>query len=223
MDDVYNHKAREFVRRYEAVDPVRVHGSWIPFLDNLNRGGLILDIGAGSGRDAAWLVDHPQKFEVFAVEPARRLRELAESNHPNPAIHWYADKLPQLKTIRKFNLKFDLILLSAVWMHLPEAQQERAFRVVSDLLKPKGIMVITFRNSVAGEKRRFHPVSANALRKFARNNALEEILHQSNADVMGRKQLHWTTLVFRLPDDGTGALPLLRNIVINDKKTSTYK
>ena len=30
-------------------------------------------------------------------------------------------------------------------------------------------------------------------------------------------------MVFRLPDDGTGALPLLRHIIVNDDKSSTYK
>jgi hypothetical protein len=30
-------------------------------------------------------------------------------------------------------------------------------------------------------------------------------------------------LVFELPDDGTGALPLIRNIIVNDSKSATYK
>ena len=30
-------------------------------------------------------------------------------------------------------------------------------------------------------------------------------------------------MLIRLPDDGTGALPLLRNITLNDDKSSTYK
>jgi hypothetical protein len=30
-------------------------------------------------------------------------------------------------------------------------------------------------------------------------------------------------LALRLPDDGTGALPLLRHIIFNDDKSSTYK
>ena len=30
-------------------------------------------------------------------------------------------------------------------------------------------------------------------------------------------------MVLRLPDDGTGALPLLRHVILNDQKSATYK
>ena len=35
--------------------------------------------------------------------------------------------------------------------------------------------------------------------------------------------MRWTQVAVRLPDDGTGALPLLRHIILNDDKSSTYK
>jgi hypothetical protein len=35
--------------------------------------------------------------------------------------------------------------------------------------------------------------------------------------------VRWTQLAVRLPDDGSGALPLLRQIILNDDKFSTYK
>ena len=40
---------------------------------------------------------------------------------------------------------------------------------------------------------------------------------------MGRSEVHWTQVAIRLPDDGTGALPLLRHIILNNDKSSTYK
>ena len=33
----------------------------------------------------------------------------------------------------------------------------------------------------------------------------------------------WRQIAIRLPDDGTDALPLLRNVILNDSKSSTYK
>lgn len=42
-------------------------------------------------------------------------------------------------------------------------------------------------------------------------------------DLQGRDDVSWTTIVLRLPDDGTGALPLIRGIVLGDEKSSTYK
>ena len=38
-----------------------------------------------------------------------------------------------------------------------------------------------------------------------------------------RPGLKWETLVFAMPDDGTGSLPLLRHVIVNDNKSSTYK
>jgi hypothetical protein len=35
--------------------------------------------------------------------------------------------------------------------------------------------------------------------------------------------VRWTQLAVRLPDDGSGALPLLRYVILNDDKASTYK
>lgn len=43
------------------------------------------------------------------------------------------------------------------------------------------------------------------------------------SDKLGRNDVSWKTVVLTLPDDGTGAFPLIRNIVVNDNKSSTYK
>jgi hypothetical protein len=44
-----------------------------------------------------------------------------------------------------------------------------------------------------------------------------------STDELGRDTVSWTQLIVRLPDDGTGALPLIRHIILNDDKFSTYK
>ncbi|WP_243375014.1 HNH endonuclease [Sandarakinorhabdus cyanobacteriorum] len=43
------------------------------------------------------------------------------------------------------------------------------------------------------------------------------------ADSAGRAEVSWVTMCMTLPDDGAGALPLLRGIILNDAKTTTYK
>jgi hypothetical protein len=42
-------------------------------------------------------------------------------------------------------------------------------------------------------------------------------------DGLGRAEIAWTTLILELPDDGTGALPLLRGMILDDRKSATYK
>ena len=108
-------------------------------------------------------------------------------------------------------------------MHLPESKRERAFRKLSGLLRPSGLLVITPRHGDTPDERTMHPVSEQEIRYFARQHGLEIAQVQEAADQLGRGEVEWTTIVLRLPDDGTGALPLLRHVLINDNMSSTYK
>ncbi len=70
----------------------------------------------------------------------------------------------------------------------------------------------------------FHPVSAEELERLARDHGAY-VAHRSWAagDGLGRDEVRWERVLVRLPDDGTGALPLLRHIILTDNKSSTYK
>lgn len=221
MDPIssYNQNAESYVRRYEQATTEEVHQAWLSLVPSTNL--LILDVGAGSGRDAAWFAR--QGHEVVAVEPADEMRRLAKERHPHPAIQWVDDRLPGLDTIHELDYRFDVILLSAVWMHVPESERERAFRKLTELLRPGGLLVFTLRSRAATDGRTMHSVSASGLRHYANQRALEAVLERSAEDAIGRQDVSWTSVVFRLPDDGTGALPLIRHILINDKTSSTYK
>lgn len=50
---------------------------------------IALDVGAGSGRDAAWLAS--LGYEVVAAEPAAGMRIEAQRRHPDPRIRWLDD------------------------------------------------------------------------------------------------------------------------------------
>jgi hypothetical protein len=63
----YDAHAPDLVRRYEAINPVSLHG-WLSGLLP-DAPGTVLDIGAGSGRDAGWF--SAQGPDVIAVEPGR--------------------------------------------------------------------------------------------------------------------------------------------------------
>ena len=43
------------------------------------------------------------------------------------------------------------------------------------------------------------------------------------ADLSGRAGVRWTNVAMRLPDDGAGALPLLRHVILDQSKSATYK
>ena len=62
------------------------------------RRGLILDVGAGSGRDAAGFA--AMGHEVVAVEPSTSMLREASMRHADTRIRWIDDRLPGASTLR---------------------------------------------------------------------------------------------------------------------------
>ena len=223
MADYYSDNADTLFERYNALDFETVHADLLPILPATP--GTALDVGAGSGRDALALAK--RGWEVVAVEPARRLRQLGASHTEGHSVQWMNDRLPALETIRALSERFDLILISAVWMHIPSGNRARAMRVLGDLLAPGGRLCITLRHGPGDGEREFHPVSREEVEHLARQRALVDVTptesRATRADCQGRNSVSWETVCLQLPDDGTGALPVLRHIIVNDQKSSTYK
>lgn len=215
----YDANAEEVVAQYEAVTSEDVHG-WLRDLLPQSSAS-VLDIGAGSGRDAAWLAANGH--DVVAVEPCASMRTAAASLHGNTAINWMDDRLPELSVVSRSGLSFDLILLSAVWTHVPESDRRRAFRKMINLLRPGGLIAITLRCGPVDLERGFHSVSPEEVEALARDHGAFVEKHRETRDLLDRDDLHWIQMAIRLPDDGTGALPLLRHVILNDDKSSTYK
>ncbi|WP_457809104.1 HNH endonuclease domain-containing protein [Kushneria sp. EE4] len=219
MKNVYSENAERFFAQYQQLNFDEVHGDWLHHLPE--RAGLALDMGAGSGRDAAALAQ--RGWEVLAVEPAAGLRTLGEESTAGLSVQWLDDALPGLNQVRTLGYRFELILVSAVWMHLPVGEQQRAFRVLTDLLAPSGVLVITLRHGPSPDARVFHDVDRQHIESWARDRALMPVYVGESNDQQQRTGVRWETMVFRLPDDGTGALPVLRHIIVNDNKSATYK
>lgn len=216
----YSSHAESLAVQYEALSAETVHHAWKHLLPTTP--GLALDVGAGSGRDAAWLSS--LGFNVIAIEPAHALRERAKQRHAHHTIQWLDDALPALKETLSLNYRYDLILLSAVFMHLVNPDdQRRAFRKLAGMLKPGGRMVITLRHGPNPTGRDMADVSTDDILALARSHALKAVDFGSSADAMKRENIGWSFIVLELPDDGTGALPLLRHLILLDDKSSTYK
>jgi SAM-dependent methyltransferase len=149
----YEGKAgRALAARYETVDPAVLHQALIPHLPPAP--AAVLDVGAGSGRDASWLAG--QGYSVLAVEPSATMRAEGHRRHPRPNITWMADSLPGLDAVFGLGAAFDVILLSAIWMHIPPGDRPRSFRKLVTLLKPGGTLAVTLRLGLPEPDRDMH-------------------------------------------------------------------
>ena len=215
----YERHAAQLVDQYESLSFEEVHCGLLDLLPK--PGTTILDVGAGSGRDAAWF--SARGYDVVAIEPSDAMRTRGRALHPSTRIHWIDDSLPHLALVRRLGLSFDLILLSAVWMHIPPASRERALRKMATLLAPNGRIAISLRIGEPDADREMYTVSLHELSAMAQQFGLRLLSATDSQDKLGRASVSWTTAVFGLPDDGIGSLPLLRHLVLVDEKSSTYK
>lgn len=191
----YADEAADLLVRYESFGFEDAHRAVLHLMPRAP--GVVLDIGAGTGRDAAYFAS--RRHRVVAVEPTEELRIPASELHPSPSIEWIEDGLPKLERIVARREHFDLILLSAVWMHLDAAERCRAMPIVASLLGPGGTMFMTLRHGAVPEGRRMFAVSAEETVTLARAQELNIKFNQhaeSRQNANRRAGVTWTTLVF---------------------------
>lgn len=215
----YNRHAGTVTSKYESVDPESVC-SWLTDLLP-EPPAQALDVGAGSGRDAAWL--SRKGFDVVAVEPSSSMRKAAASLHPEAPVRWVADSLPRLDRTVRSGLSFDTILVMGVWMHVPPGRRSIAFRRLANLLRPGGVLAISLRVGPEEPERGMYSVDGAEIEVLAKTHGMFVRRVQDSADQLGRPGVRWRNYALQFPDDGTGALPMLRHVILNDNKSSTYK
>jgi SAM-dependent methyltransferase len=191
----YSETADELVERYEALQFEHVHRSVLPFLPRPP--ARVIDIGAGTGRDAAEFA--ARGYRVVAVEPTPELRAHAMRLHAEAAVEWIDDSLPDLALVRARRETFDLVMLTAVWMHLDPGQRERAMPAVASLLAPGGVMPMMLRHGPVPEGRRMFDVSAAETIALAACHGLGAVHSSSRAAVTRDKDVTWDVLVFTRP------------------------
>ncbi|WP_445425628.1 class I SAM-dependent methyltransferase [Alishewanella sp. HL-SH06] len=105
--EIYHLGAALFAAQYDALHFEQVHASWQQYWPKEH---MVLDIGAGSGRDALWCAK--QGCQVVAVEPAGDLRKLGQLKTAGFAVQWLDDSLSELKACYQLNLQFNTIFLA---------------------------------------------------------------------------------------------------------------
>ena len=182
------------IARYDALPCEELYASVLDlFPASPSR---IADIGAGTGRDAAWLAQSGHR--VVAVEPVREFRDAGERLHGG-AFAWLDDRLPVLARLPG---AFDLLLLSGVWHHLEPAARARAMPRLAQLMAPAGRLILSLRHGPGHADRRAFPAPPQETLELARAAGLM-LLRQAEAESVQEENrangVHWTWLAFAKP------------------------
>ncbi|MFG2722014.1 class I SAM-dependent methyltransferase [Streptomyces sp. NPDC048416] len=189
----YAEAADVLVAQYESVSFAEVHRDVLHLFPSPPSD--ILDIGAGSGRDAAALAASGHR--VTAVEPTAELRSLGRRIHADQAIEWVDDSLPELAVLRSRGRRFHLVLMTAVWMHLDDRERTSAMAGIADLLGVGGFVVLSLRHGPVPAGRRMFDVTPEETVRLARRHGLARVHLGERADPHGRSGVHWSYLGLR--------------------------
>jgi SAM-dependent methyltransferase len=192
----YAEDAGEVISRYESIFFVEKYKAVIHLLPVMP--SKILDIGAGTGVDAAWLV--AQGHRVLAVEPTDALREAGTKLHLSRQIEWLKDSLPTLPRTVARNETFDIVLVTAVWVHLDKQEHEQAMSNIAALLKPGALLIMSLRHGPAPMNRRVFEVTAGETIELAERCRLKKSLHLQTPSLQLVNQqvgVVWSWLVFQ--------------------------
>jgi len=191
----YAEHAPELIKRYESLSFAYKHEAVLRLIPSSPTKAL--DIGAGTGADAAWLAE--QGHQVVAVEPTEAFREHGLKHHPSPLIEWVNDALPRLDRVAKRRREFGLVMVTAVWMHLDEYERQLAMPVVASLLAPGGVLIMALRHGLVPRERIMFAVSAEETVRLAEAQGLRCVLNvHAESKLAANRQLGvtWSRVAF---------------------------
>lgn len=191
----YDRAADVRAAEYDRLEPALVNAVLSAHLPATP--ARILDVGAGSGRDAAWLAG--MGHSVVAVEPSPLLRGYIEekANEAGGRIDVRDGMLPDLASLRA-DEKFDVINMTAVWQHVTPKKRRDAFNKAASHLKPGGKLVISLREGPPPADRKMYRVSHAATARMARAagmTVLSAPAQEKAGDLLGRSAVRWTVFV----------------------------
>lgn len=154
----------------------------------------VLELGCGSGRDAFWLAD-AKGFEVVAVDASSKMLAFAEKYKKHPRVQYVRDVMPEIpkvmETARKTHEKFDVFILSAVWMHLQPDERELMMQNIALLAKQRALVYISLRHGPAPADRPMFENSAAEIKELGRKHGAKLQVVGADSDRQGRAGVKW--------------------------------
>ena len=191
----YAADAEALIAPYEALSPEEVFAPVAHLLPAAP--ARIADIGAGTGRDAAWFAG--RRHQVLAVEPVDAFRAAGRKLHPSPQNLWLDDTLPGLPLALARGERFDLVTLIGVWQHLDAGQQAEAMPNLAALLAPGGHLILSLRHGPGAPTRACFPSRPEDVIAHGTASGLRLVLRRETDSIQAANRANgvaWTWLAF---------------------------
>ncbi len=191
----YADASSELIQRYESLSSADLFSPVVHLLPERN--ARVVDVGAGTGRDAAWFA--AQGNHVLAVEPVAQFREAGRSRHGTAGIEWLDDTLPDLTKVLARGEVFHLVTLSGVWQHLDTEARRVAMGTLRALTAPDGKVILSVRHGPGAPSRPCFETTTEDTIHLASDNGFR-LLHRENRESIQPQNraagVHWTWLAF---------------------------
>ncbi len=188
--DYYNKYA---AKEFEETVNQDMSGIIKEFLDLLEEGDTILDLGCGSGRDS--LTFYELGYDVTPLDASEEMCQLAE-------IHTGLEVLRMTYEEMDFDNVFDGIWACASLLHTPKKELSDILTKIARALNDKGILYMSFKlgdfEGFRGE-RYFCDFTADSMTELLRdNNRFDIIKLWETEDVRsGHSDIRWLNVLVR--------------------------
>jgi len=191
--EYYNLNSKKIFARYDNAKMTHLHQL---FLNEILPGNKILDIGFGSGRDLNFLLNNG--CDIWGVDSSENFVKMAKKRFLNMANHFTVGALPISSLPDSYPEKFDIIILIAVWMHIPRELYEKSTRSIYNLVQTKGKVIINYSKGEREKgERAFFEVDSELLRNLFEGYGLNRAYRCISDDSLGRNNLKWITEVYK--------------------------
>jgi len=130
----YNTYPEKFIQRTIDANMSKHHNNFVKYI---KKGGTILDLGCGSGRDSLFF--HNNGYQVTSIDGAIKMVEYCKTILSNPVIHnTFDDYLP--------DSKFDGIWACASLLHVERNHLSSIINKYIAQLKTNGIFFMSFKD-----------------------------------------------------------------------------
>ena len=199
--EYYRTHADDLARRYERADVSAVQQQ---LLNTFPPGSRLLEVGCGSGRDAAFMAAHG--YDVLAVDGAPEMLAAAVAHHPELAGRTRTVLLPDGLSSQLG--VFDGIYSIAVLMHLSCEDIFSSLCNLQKLLNPQGLFFFSVpilrsdidENGLDDKGRRFTILPLETWEDLCGRAGLKLCRSSFSSDGLGRESVQWLNAVVEKED-----------------------